>query len=158
MLTKICGGCKKEKPLSEFYAHKRDGYQARCKECKREYGRMYNRQPKRREYNKQFYKELQASGYFKEYEQKPEVKARKNRQMKQYIQDPRLRVKFLARWYARRMTENGTILQQPCALCGNENSQRHHPDYNKPLLIVWLCADCHRKLHKGVRAKAGEVL
>lgn len=86
-------------------------------------------------------------------EQKPEVKQRKAKQMRKYIRDPKLRDRFLARWLAKRMTENGMIEQQPCALCGNPNSQRHHPDYNEPLLIVWLCADCHRELHK--KAKAG---
>lgn len=151
METKICGKCKTEKALTEFYPHKRDGYQSVCKECKRELGKIYNRKPERKEYNKQFYEQLKSEGYFTEYQQKPEVKKRKAEQMRRYSQDPKLRARFLARWYARRMTDNGTIEQQHCSLCGKRKSQRHHPDYNQPLLIVWLCADCHRALH---RAKA----
>lgn len=153
MRTKMCSKCKQIKPISEFYPHKRDGYQSTCKDCHREEGRVYNRTPKRREYNKQFYEQLKSEGYFKEYEQRPEVKRRKAEQMREYIRAPKLRAKFLARWLAKRMTENGVIGQQPCAFCGNPNSQRHHPDYNEPLLIVWLCADCHRELHKKAKAE-----
>ena len=156
METKICGKCKHKKPISEFYKHKRDGFQSECKDCKRERARIYNRKPERREYNRQFYDRLKEQGYFKEYQQKPEVKRRRADQMKQYQQDPRLRIRHLARWYARRMVENGTLKQQPCALCGNENSQKHHPDYNEPLLIVWLCAGCHRALHKNAKAEGSK--
>ena len=55
------------------------------------------------------------------------------------------------------MLKNGTIKQQPCALCNNFNSQKHHPDYNDPLLIVWLCADCHRALHKNAKVEGAKV-
>jgi DNA-directed RNA polymerase subunit RPC12/RpoP len=40
------------------------------------------------------------------------------------------------------------LIRKPCQRCGSKiNIQAHHPDYSKPLLVVWLCADCHRKLH-----------
>ena len=156
MQTKKCGKCQQVRPISEFYPHGRDGFQSECKDCKRERAKIYNRTPKRREYNRQFYERLKNEGYFKEYRQRPEVKKRKAKQIKEYSLDPRLRVRFLARWYARRMVKNGTIKQQPCALCGNENSLKHHPDYTKPLLIVWLCADCHRELHKRAKAELKE--
>lgn len=149
--TKTCGKCKQEKPLSEFYTHKRDGYQSNCKECKRNTGRIYNRTPNRRKYNKQFYERLKYNGYFDQYQKRPDVKKRKAEQMKQYSQDPRLRIRFLARWYAKRMTENGTLKQEPCAICGESKTQKHHPNYNEPLLVVWLCVKCHRKLHKSLK-------
>lgn len=34
-LTKICGKCKIEKPINEFGKCSRDGFQSRCKECKK---------------------------------------------------------------------------------------------------------------------------
>ena len=152
-LDKFCHTCGNYKLLTEFYPHKRDGYQSMCKECKREASRIYNLTPKRKEYNKQFSERLKESGYFREYYQRPEVKKRQAERQRQYAPDPTLRSRYIARWYAKRMTNNGTIKQLPCAFCGNEESQRHHPDYSQPLLIVWLCATCHRELH--IKSKGG---
>ena len=35
----------------------------------------------------------------------------------------------------------------PCVLCGEMGEHRHHPDYQKPYEIIWLCASCHQRLH-----------
>jgi hypothetical protein len=35
-----------------------------------------------------------------------------------------------------------------CQNCGSQYKlNRHHPDYNKPLDVIILCASCHRKWH-----------
>lgn len=41
--TKVCWGCGKEKPLSEFYRApaNKDGYNNRCIECLKKYRREY---------------------------------------------------------------------------------------------------------------------
>jgi len=39
---------------------------------------------------------------------------------------------------------------QPCEVCG-EPGERHHPDYDKPDEVVWLCRRHHRQLHEGVK-------
>jgi len=36
-----------------------------------------------------------------------------------------------------------------CKICGKPNAYAHHPNYQEPLKIIWLCKDCHRKLHLG---------
>ncbi len=42
----------------------------------------------------------------------------------------------------------GKITSKPCAQCGScHRLQAHHPDYSKPLDVVWLCEPCHKKLH-----------
>jgi hypothetical protein len=35
--------------------------------------------------------------------------------------------------------------------------QAHHDDYNKPLLVRWLCQPCHHDWHKHNRAIRKEV-
>lgn len=35
----------------------------------------------------------------------------------------------------------------PCWECGSEESQAHHPDYSKPLSVVWLCQAHHLEVH-----------
>jgi len=35
-----------------------------------------------------------------------------------------------------------------CSRCGSTDKLvKHHPDYDKPLDVVWLCRKCHRKAH-----------
>ncbi len=134
MEAKVCGKCKQGKPISEFYKNKRDGYQSRCKTCCKEDSR---------EYAKTGY----WSKYQKEYYQKPEVKARLKMQKAKYRQRPDIRIKNMARWYTNHQIRGGYINREPCALCGKEQGEAHHLDYNQPLLIVWLCPSCHRNVH-----------
>jgi hypothetical protein len=42
--------------------------------------------------------------------------------------------------------------EQKCEWCGsNEKIQRHHPDYDKPTEIIFLCEKCHKNHHKKER-------
>lgn len=35
-----------------------------------------------------------------------------------------------------------------CALCGNSKQiNRHHENYNLPYVIIYLCNQCHQKIH-----------
>lgn len=56
----------------------------------------------------------------------------------------------LARSYARVSQARGRISPRPCQVCGSENSQKHHPDYDQPLEVVWVCRSCHLAIHAGV--------
>ena len=55
-------------------------------------------------------------------------------------------------WYARqkayKAVQSGKIQRLPCAICGKTPTEMHHPDYNKPFLVVHLCKPCHAKLHR----------
>lgn len=55
------------------------------------------------------------------------------------------RAKDMARYEFHKAKRQGEIKQQPCAECGDPNSEAHHPDYSKPLDVVWLCRPHHTK-------------
>jgi len=136
--TKRCGKCGQVKPLSEFHKSKRDGYRSRCKLCHREDCRDY---AKTGYYNR----------YNREYEQRPEVKERRRVTKVAYRSRSDVRIKNMARWYTNHEIRAGRIKREPCALCGKKQAEAHHTNYNEPLLIVWLCADCHRTIHNTVK-------
>lgn len=43
----------------------------------------------------------------------------------------------------------GVVKKKPCEFkgCKSIKVQGHHPNYNKPLEVIWLCAKHHKKLH-----------
>lgn len=42
--------------------------------------------------------------------------------------------------------------EAPAFKDGRSGVQAHHPDYNKPLEVMWLCQPCHHRWHKRHRA------
>ncbi len=46
---------------------------------------------------------------------------------------------------------DGRLKRQPCQVCGAENTEAHHPDYSKPLEVIWLCVPHHGAEHKRIR-------
>jgi hypothetical protein len=42
----------------------------------------------------------------------------------------------------------GKIKRKNCEVCGCDETQGHHENYNRPLDINWLCRSCHTELHK----------
>ena len=48
---------------------------------------------------------------------------------------------------------NGDVIPEPCEICGTtEDIHGHHPDYSKPLEVIWLCRKHHAALHKELRS------
>src|SRR5258708_23011340 len=50
--------------------------------------------------------------------------------------------------------KRGHLIQKPCRICWDPDSQMHHPDYDRPLEVEWLCRPCHLELHRIERSKA----
>jgi hypothetical protein len=61
------------------------------------------------------------------------------------------RLKVNARAYAHTYFRRGKLAAEPCK-CGSYDVEMHHPDYSKPLLVIWLCRPCHLALHKAGNA------
>ena len=57
------------------------------------------------------------------------------------------RRKDICRSYAHVYLRRGKLMREACVSCGSAQSQMHHPDYSKPLQVVWLCRPCHLALH-----------
>lgn len=60
--------------------------------------------------------------------------------------------KVNARAAVQRAVNDGRLVRQPCRDCGNPKTQGHHPDYSKPLDVVWLCTTHHAEEHTAMRA------
>lgn len=68
---------------------------------------------------------------------------------------PEQEVKNRARRLATIAHQNGKLKERPCEYCGRDwGVHKHHPDYSRPLFVQWLCARCHAKEHKKLRASA----
>jgi hypothetical protein len=149
---KRCFKCLQVKPLDEFYMHSRmlDKRLNKCKECTKEdtkknrlakiehyrsYDRMRGSQPHR----------VQAR---KEYQETDAYKASHTKSLKkQYELHPKKRV---ARYAVSNAIRDGRLEKQPCFVCG-QNAEAHHPDYDRPLDVVWLCDKHHKEAHKMAR-------
>jgi hypothetical protein len=46
----------------------------------------------------------------------------------------------------------GLLKREPCLYCGAEKAHAHHPDYRKPLWVIWMCNSHHLKHHGRVAA------
>ncbi|MBB3288760.1 MULTISPECIES: hypothetical protein [unclassified Rhizobium] len=44
--------------------------------------------------------------------------------------------------------KRGLIEKRPCQVCGSEDSEAHHPDYDRPMLVEWYCRTHHKAEHR----------
>jgi hypothetical protein len=133
---KKCFKCGIEKDLSEFYVHKKmgDGHLGKCKECTkkdatkhrdeniekiREYDRGRASLPKRRE------SVARITKYHRE--KHPD--------------------RYKAQTAVHNAIRDGKLFRLPCFVCGALKVEGHHPDYSRPLDVVWLCPIHHKEIH-----------
>jgi len=55
--------------------------------------------------------------------------------------------KEAARRMLQRAVMEGKIKKVPCEVCGNKQSEAHHPDHSQALVVIWLCRKCHQLIH-----------
>lgn len=60
------------------------------------------------------------------------------------------KMKDSCRSYARSYLVRGKLQKEPCVKCGDQDSEMHHSDYSKPLLVSWMCRQCHLDHHREI--------
>lgn len=176
-MEKKCTRCKKVKMLTEFVKHKfyKDGHYSRCKTCTRELEKTWrqNNQDKKRairaiyrENNRDKIREMDRQYYIDNHEkylekariaQSKYFRTEKGKQ-KYQMQGELVRKRFPEKSRARSLLSNALCdgkLMKPskCSLCGSEEYaiDGHHPDYSKPLEVIWVCKPCHGIIHRKIK-------
>lgn len=134
---KTCFKCGVIKPLDDFYKHPRmgDGHLNKCKECTKR-DMHESRHEKHRD---------RVLAYEKDRSSRPERVALHARSQIAYRADHPDRVS--ANGKLRRAVQSGRVQKLPCLICGDDKSVGHHPDYSRPLDVVWLCQAHHMQTH-----------
>ena len=55
--------------------------------------------------------------------------------------------KYWAHSALRSGLRRGLVRRQPCEVCGEHDTEAHHPDYDRPLVVQWLCRLHHKQVH-----------
>ena len=110
-----------------------DGHLGKCKACACAYSKEH------RVANPDYYKKFEG-----ERSKTPERIALNRRVFAEYVaQHPDRRKANNAVASALR---TGKLTRQPCWVCGKK-AVAHHPDYDRPLDVVWLCQAHHKQAH-----------
>lgn len=168
--SKKCTKCGKRKLLLEFPISKqvKEGRIARCKLCINEYIKSWKRaNPEKtrdtskrarekngesilassRKYRMNNREELRYKGKIYRLENKETVSAS---QKKYLSENPDIAI-------AHRMIQSAVRSgkkenPKKCSRCGRRGNTReiqaHHPDYSKPMHVVWICIRCHNDIPK----------
>lgn len=57
------------------------------------------------------------------------------------------------RYITQQAIKRGLISKRPCVVCGDENVHAHHPDYSKPLEVIFVCPKHHYAMHRVMRLR-----
>lgn len=154
---KSCRACARVLPLSSFRVEAKGilGRQARCKECHAARDReLYAANLERNRQRNRAWEDLNREKLREKYRAYAKANPDKIR-AKHASRGPepaRLRVRSAVQ----RAIGRGELNRpETCEHCGKRGfNYGHHPDYSRPLDVVWLCAPCHRMEHlrlEGVR-------
>lgn len=137
--VKTCKQCGEPKTLAEFYKHQKmaDGHLNKCKPCVR--GRVASH----RERN------VDSIRAYDRARSKLPHRMEKTRSVcaEWRVAQPKRRAAQIAVGNALRI---GKLEKWPCMICG-EKAEAHHPDYDQPLDVVWLCPAHHKQAHALIR-------
>lgn len=169
MESKICNNCKNTLPVSFFSKdrNKKDGLRTICKPCTGEktkaryaansdalkaYAIKWRKENKEKvEQYKRENAELLREKQRQKRAKNPEKVYEEGRR---YYETNAKRV--IARARLHRAIASGKVVPMLCQVCG-EYAHGHHPDYDRPLDVVWLCPKHHAQAHALVREIENEL-
>lgn len=120
---RVCSECGVSKEDSMFYASK-GRIERRCKSCRMSYFLSPERRERKRELDSNYRRKIRGT--------------------------PTYRRKASAHDKVAYAIRVGKIRREPCRECGRVDSKGHHPDYAKPLEVIWLCPVHHAAAHQQV--------
>ena len=137
MLTKACSCCGIEKQMDAFQvrAASKDGRTASCRECLK--ARDKARYPKERTHRAELHRSYMRTDAGKA--------AHRRATQRWKVLHPEQRQ---ANVLVSNALRDGRLTRQPCHCCGALEVDGHHPDYSRPLDVIWLCPPHHRQLHE----------
>jgi hypothetical protein len=160
--VKRCFKCLCSKPFAEFYKHAEmsDGHLNKCKECTkkdanahrqanlervRSYDRLRGSQPHRVAARIEYAKSDRGRTMHS--------KACAAYRLRHASPNPRIVLDAATRAARRRARvalgnaiRDGKVARWPCEVCGAK-AHAHHPHYDAPLLVTWLCPSHHKQAH-----------
>jgi hypothetical protein len=151
-MEKQCFKCLVTKPLDCFYKHKKmaDGHLNKCKECnKKDVSANYRE-------NIDHYKQYEKSRA--NLEHRVEARKKYSKTEKGKISASASVFRFVKTHPIQRaaniivgnaIRDKRLIRPNKCSSCGIDcKPQGHHCDYAYPLVVTWLCTQCHANWHK----------
>lgn len=145
----LCRHCNTEKPIEDFYPYAK----RKCKKCFTAYRLKWVKDnPEMEKAARVRFWKNNRDRILKKHRAKP----RKSYRSPGYVEQLRAyRNAHRLEWNVKARVRHAVLtgkLKRPneCSHCGYKcKPQAHHEDYDKPFDVRWLCASCHRRLHKG---------
>ena len=140
----LCKTCGQSKPEKDFYVSNK----SHCKKCIAQRARAYYQENKEaiKAYNRVRALLPHRVEYRKKYNQSERGKITARRARKAWRKRNQKKVNAMNAAY--KAFKSGKLVRERCKICGSENTEMHHPDYDKPLKVTWLCSKHHHQAHK----------
>lgn len=129
---KQCFKCGVAKPLDEFYKHKEmaDGHLNKCKFCTKSDAHSYQNGINREKYL-QYQRQKPITEWSSGSSKRADTKHPERKKARAILRNAVLR---------------GDVVKHPCFECGAK-AEAHHPNYDAPLDVIWLCPTHHKQAH-----------
>lgn len=143
---KECKQCLKTLPLSEFYSTK-TGKFSKCKEC------IKKNVKQNREEKEEYYKAYDRNRPNKAERNKLNIERQKTEKGKAIHNNAcrawgeRNKDRRQVQIAVSNAVRDGRLQKLPCFICGEAEVEGHHPNYDAPLDVIWLCVKHHKEIH-----------